>query len=109
MLMETGLLKGSIQHRLVLRAVAAQTVERPTVNECFEDPLVAETKVDAAAEVEDRRERRGLPGGDDRVDRAAPDVSNCAQPESHPAVADDREAVAGLIHVGGQDLQPQLT
>jgi len=39
---------------------------------------------------------------------APPDIAHRTQPEPDPPISDDRELVAGLVHVGCEDLQVEL-
>src|SRR6267142_861337 len=97
-----------IQGRDQLRALASEGITRPGVDQRLDDALVAQPQIDAVAQLDQCAVRCRLPSRDDGGDRALPDIAHRTQPEPDPPIPDDRELVAGLVHVGCEDLQVEL-
>ena len=83
-------------------------VERAALDEALERALVHDLRVDALAEVPERREGAAfLAGRDDRADGRLADVLHGVQAEADLAL-DDREVERRDVHVGRQHLDPHL-
>ena len=81
-----------------------QLAQRADPDERLEHPLVREPEVDPRAEIRQRLERAArFARGDDRLDRALPDILDRDQPEAD-GLALDRELDAGAEDVGRSDL-----
>src|SRR5205085_473111 len=92
-----------------LRAVAPEGIARAGVDQRLDHPLVAEPEVDPLAQLYERATGpAGLPPREDRLDRAFAHVLDRAEAKADALVAHHGELEARLVHVGGEDLEPQL-
>jgi len=108
LLLERRFLHRGVERAPVLRAVAAKAVKRAGGDQRLEDSLVAGAKVYPIREVEEGREGLLVPCGEDRVDCAAANVADGAEPEADPLVREHGELVVRLVHVGRQHLDAEL-
>ncbi len=106
-LLQLGLAQRSLE-TLGQRGARAEPVQSAGPDECFDDALIVEAQIDAAAKIEQRAERPVLLASrDDRVDGRAADAADRAQPEADARVAHDRELVARLVDVRRQHLEAE--
>src|SRR6185503_11268962 len=95
LLLERCLLQRAVENRCVLRAMPTEIIQRAGRDERLEHPLVAQTQVDALAEIEETPERALLrTRGEQGVDRRASNVANGAEAEAYALLGDHRELVA---------------
>src|SRR5438105_2313233 len=110
LLLERRLLERTIEDCPVLGAMTTDVIESAGGDERLEDPLVAQTQIDALAQIEDRRERTLVTARqENRVDRRAADVADRAEPKTDPLVADDGKLIPRFIHIGWEHLDVELT
>jgi hypothetical protein len=81
LLLERRLLHCGVERRPVLRAVAAESVERARRDQRLEHALVAGAQIDPLGEVEEAREGSRPLCGENRIDRAASDVRIAPSPK----------------------------
>ena len=108
LLLERRFTQRLVENRGVLRAVTAEAVERARLNERLEHALVADAQVNAIGEIEQRLERAIRARRDNRIDRRAADVSDCAESEADSLLADDGELVSRLVDIRRQQLEPEV-
>ena len=88
--------------------MSAERIERAGRISASNTRLLHTRRSTRVCKIEQRLERTLRSRSDDRVDCALANVADRAEPEPDSLVADDSELVSRLVHVGRQQLEPDL-